>query len=269
MARWTDIKTQRDLEEGRWDDAQKNIERVLHLSRDLRRRGPLISQFVSIAMDAICYEGPVKRFLSDPDLTTERCDRLLASLAQHKQQAVDPLVEGMRSEYVMMRTTIHDIQFRTGDFDPKGFKERWGTDSDSIGAFITAFGGTGDGSNQQALKIDPRLARMTDEDYANEIAKVNELYKSVVALADRPYREQAQGIKAAESSLRMETDPADLCACGGNPVGPGSLRTQRGPVAWHAVSGDGAPLATGATRQGSTRSGNRRQGRWHEPAFPK
>jgi hypothetical protein len=203
VSRWTDIKTQRDIERGHWDDAHHNIERLLRLSRDLRRRGAGVSQLVSVAIDGQAYEGPVKRLLAAPDLTAEHCDRLLATLVQHQQQAIDPVAEAMRNEYVTTRTVLHDLQHRTGEFDPRFMKEKM--EIDSIGDLIGGLSSLG--HVMPSARIDAIVANMTDDDYAREIAKANELYRGVVALWDRPYQERARGIEAAESRIRLEETP--------------------------------------------------------------
>ena len=160
VARWSDIKTQRDVEEGRFDEALKNIERLLRLSRDLRRRGSSVSQLVCVAINSSCYQGCVKRVLAAPNLTAEECDRLLEVLVLHERQAVDPLVEALRSEYVMMRSTLHDVKYRTGEFDPEFMKNE--LEVDSIGAVITGLTYGGSGSDHKAAKIDTYAAQMTD-----------------------------------------------------------------------------------------------------------
>ncbi len=200
VARWTDIKTQRDVEQGRLDEALENIDLLLRLSRDLQRRGASVTQLVSVAIDSVCYQGCVKRVLADQNLTTDHCDRLLAILARHEQQAVDPLVESLRGEYVIMRSTLHDVRFQTGDFDPKFMREE--LEVDSIGALITGLAPGGSGSDQEAARIDAYAARMTDDDYTAEITRANELYEAVIAAAGRPYAERVQAIAAAFARVR-------------------------------------------------------------------
>lgn len=202
VARWTDIKTQRDLERGQWDEAHRNIERLLRLSRDLRRRGPAVSLLVSVAIDGHACEGPIARMLAAPGLSVQHCDRLLAALIQHQQQAIDPAAEALRNEYVMMRTVLHEIQHRTGDFDPTFMKEELGTDSigDVMGLHPT-------GRVLSSARADAIVAKMTSNDYAREHAKANHLYRSLVALRDCPYRELAGRLKAAESEVHLEETP--------------------------------------------------------------
>ena len=58
---------------------------------------------------------------------------------------------------------------------------------------------------------------MTDEDYANEVARANELYQSVIAVADRPYRDQVRDISAAFARLRTTATPLVALLSGGFP----------------------------------------------------
>jgi len=211
VARWIDIKTQRDLERGRWDDAQQNIDSLLRLSRDLRRRGASVSLLVSVAIDSLVYEGPVQRLLAAPGLTVEHCDRLLASLVEHQQQAIEPGAETLRSEYVTTRTVLHELQHRTGDFDPTYMKEELGIDS--IGDLLSGLASMG--QVMPSARIDAIVAKMTDDDYAREVAQANDLYHALVALLGRPYQARASGIESAVSAIRLAETPLTHLLAGG------------------------------------------------------
>jgi hypothetical protein len=216
VARALEMKTQRDVEQGKLDDALRNIERLLRLSRDLRPRGPLISQLVSISLYNICCNDLVKRIFASPDLTPQHCDQLLAALIKHEQQASEPFVEGLRSEYVMTRMALHDIQHRTGEFDPKRMREEFELQSDSIGAVILAFGTAEDVTGQLAAQIDARIAKMTAEDYARERALLNDAYESLLSVTDQPFAEQVRRVEAANAVFRNQSQLVSLFE-GGNP----------------------------------------------------
>ena len=83
----------------------------------------MVSQMVSIAVDGICCKQIVPLILTAPGIETRHCDRLLALLAEHEAEAIDPFWEGTRADYFMNRFFLHDLQHRTGTFDPRHMKE--------------------------------------------------------------------------------------------------------------------------------------------------
>lgn len=91
---------------GDYEEAEQSIRRVLRLSRDLRPRGSGVSQAVSNSVAYIALSAINDFTLSQPGLTTERCDRLLALLAEHRGDPISPLQEGMRVDYIAVRNTL-------------------------------------------------------------------------------------------------------------------------------------------------------------------
>ncbi len=110
LARLTCLELADARNSGDFDQAEAAIRRCLRLSRDLRPRGPMVCQIVSMAIDGVVLGAIEQITLRDPKLTTAQCDRILALLVEHQQLGVDPFAEGLRMDYIMSRNSIHDLQ---------------------------------------------------------------------------------------------------------------------------------------------------------------
>ncbi len=96
--------------EGNFDEAEQAIRRTLRLSRDLRPRGMVVHQLVSIAIDGMVLGSITEFTLRGSGLDVEQCDRLLALLAEHQRDALEPVEEGLRMDYIMLRQTLCETQ---------------------------------------------------------------------------------------------------------------------------------------------------------------
>ena len=105
------LKVRRELERGELDTAIRDLKRLLRLSRDLLPRGVPIVGIVSASAATNAVEHVVVPLLTTRGLTIEQCDRMLAFLLEHEAQSIDPYTEGLRSEYVSIRATMHDLVF--------------------------------------------------------------------------------------------------------------------------------------------------------------
>ena len=104
---------------------------LLRLTHDLRVRSGMVAQLVAIAVDDQCCDL-VRTILNVPDIEVEHCDQLLTLLAEHEANAIDAFVEGNRAEYIHCRQAIHDLQHRTGTFDPKFMRDELGMEGWSV-----------------------------------------------------------------------------------------------------------------------------------------
>jgi hypothetical protein len=142
---------------GNFDEAEQAIRRTLRLSRDLRPGGALVTQLVSITMDAMVLTGIADFTLSQKGLTAKDCDRLLALLSEHERDAVSAAEEGLRMEYVMSRNTMALLQ-------------------------------TGRMPSSPLLHVPPQV------NWPAEIAACDMAFADVLALAAKPYdRAQTEG----------------------------------------------------------------------------
>jgi hypothetical protein len=149
---------------GQIDAAIADIGLGLRLSRDLRPRGYIISQLVSIALDSVILQSPVSKILAAPGLTIAQCDHLLQILAQHSDEAVDSLSEGFRCEYVTLRDILH----------------RYEMGSETVAALML---------DEQVHTV---LEGFTAADFEAEVDALNRFFRPLVERRPRPIGEYAQ-----------------------------------------------------------------------------
>lgn len=123
------LRASRALEHGNFDAALAAVESMLRLSRDLRPRGGSSMQINSIALQRLVCTSPgepgvISDMLSRGDITPAQCDQLLAVLDAHDNASVDAIAELNKTQYVMARMALHDIEHGTGSFDPAVLRER-------------------------------------------------------------------------------------------------------------------------------------------------
>jgi len=212
VARVAALKVRRELDRGELDAALRDVARLLRLSRDLLPRGVMITDLVSAAVDVSVAKEGIVPLLTTPGLTVAHCDRLLALLAEHEARSLDPYTESLRAEYVCNRATLHDLVF-----GQDRLRKDWNSSGNpavrSIVAEIaepTMFAVLASGAPMpqpgigQELKtiakpstslknipdLDTRMARTTPAELAQQVQKVDELYRSRLAAADAPYPER-------------------------------------------------------------------------------
>ncbi len=216
-------RTRRDLERGDLERPLQDLKMLFRLRRDLQVRGGIITQFVAFAFDERCCEL-VRTILNAPGIHTGQCDRILAQLAEHEAKSIDAFVEANRADYISCRQALHDLQHRTGSFDPQTMKEVWALDGDTTTP-LACFKLIADlrGNNPKALAKVARLQgrllpgawqggkMLSDEDYAKEVAVLNRYFTTILALAEQPnFRQKGEAdIKAAEAPI-LETTLASF-----------------------------------------------------------
>lgn len=212
-------RTRRDVQRGDLERPLQDLKMLLRLSRDLQVRGGIGAQLVAIALNEQCYER-VGTILSAPGINVGHCDRPLALLAEHEAKAIDAFVEANRADYISCRQALHDLQHRTGSFDPKTMKDTWGLTGDVTSplACIKLFSDLGGLSPQKLEKMTVRLQAallpgawtggkmLSDEDYAKEVAALNRYFASMLALAEKPnFLRTAKADASAAEALINET----------------------------------------------------------------
>ena len=110
VARVLGLKADRDLRRGDFDGAIASVEKTFRLSRDLRPRGGIVSQLVSIAIDGHVILKVVPLFLANPGLKPEHCDRLIAAIERHQAAAIEPFAEAAKAEYILDREVVRQFQ---------------------------------------------------------------------------------------------------------------------------------------------------------------
>jgi len=220
VARVVEWRTRRDLQRRELDRPIQDLKTLLRLSRDLQARAPAVAHLVSVAVDYRCCEL-VRMILNAPGIDARKCDRLIVLLAEHESKTMDRLLEANRTEYVVSRQTLHDLQHRTGSFDPQSMNKLWGISGDVTSplACIKIFTDLGGYNPQKTAILTARLEEsllpgawqggkmLSDENYAKEVEALNRFFASILALAKQPefLRQGAGEIKAAEAPLRETT----------------------------------------------------------------
>jgi hypothetical protein len=199
---------------------------------------------VGVALDEQSFEL-VRTTLNAPGITANHCDRLLALLTEHEEKLIDMFAEGNRAEYITSRQALHDLQHRTGTFDPKFMKDELQISGDvqsplACIRFFMDFGAiTPDQSTKRTTRLMASLLPgalqggklLSDANYAEEVKSMNDYYVSVLRLAEQPsfLQKGDTGIKAAEGAIAETT-----LTCFAVPVGitSNSLATIRRGKAW-------------------------------------
>jgi hypothetical protein len=179
-----------------------------------------VAQFVAATLDRGSCDL-VCTLLNSPDINTRQCDQLLALLIEHETTSVEGFIEGNRAEYIHSRQTLHDLQHRTGSFDPQVMRDELRIEGDVTSpiACIKVFTDLV-GSNPPRMAnvmarlqgaLQPRAWQggrmLSEEDYTKEVAALNKFYATILALAEQPdYRRQGKSrVKAAEALINETT----------------------------------------------------------------
>lgn len=214
-------RTRRDYQRGDLQRPLQDIKILLRLTRDLRVRGVLVTQLVANAVDGSgCKQ--VLTILNAPGIGVEHCDQLLALLTEHETKRIDAFLEGNRTEYIGFRQALHDLQHRTGSFDPQFMRGELGLSGDVTSPMacielttsltdIELINNSSQDLAEWAASAKGTLLpsawrggkMLSDEDYAQEVDTLNRCYKSILALADQPnfWQMGDAEVKAALASL--------------------------------------------------------------------
>lgn len=207
VARIEAHRARRDLRENRIDDVIDDAALVLRLAHDSNRRGCAITNITAFAADATICDDVVRPLLLHPQLTKERCARLIAILHDHERQKDDILRQGLQGEYIILRVSLHDFQYHVGGFsrdlfrnyspDPEAYRppaspgEALAVVLSMMASMNTSTGNTlGDAIDKN--RVAQRIDAMTDADYAREVTFADSGFKSFLAICDRPVWERVR-----------------------------------------------------------------------------
>jgi hypothetical protein len=218
VVRW---RIRRDIQRGDLERPLQDLSTLLRLTHDLRVRSGMVAQLVAIAVDDQRCDL-VRTILNAPGIEVEQCDQLLTLLVTHEANAIDPFVEGNRAEYIHCRQAIHDLQHRTGTFDPKSMRDELGMEGNLTSPlacfqfFLDLSGGARAAqSAKMAAALQAKLLpgawtggkMLSDDDYAKEVQTLNDFFTSILALADQQTsrRQEVMEIEAAEDPVLKTT----------------------------------------------------------------
>ena len=223
VARVATLKIRRELERGELHAALRDLARLLKFSRDLLPRAVMITDLVAAAIDGFLAREGIVPVLTTPSLTVAHCDRLLALLAEHEVRSVDPYIEGIRAEYVSQRATLHDLIF-----EQDRIRQEWNRFGNPAGPSIVAeiaeptffaalapnarMPQPGVGQRLEAManqmmslknvkNLDALMARTTPEELAQQVEKLNALYRHLLDAADAPFPERIRRVTEQPPAL--------------------------------------------------------------------
>lgn len=209
-------QTRRDTARSDVERPLQNLKALLRLSRDLRVRGGMAAQFVAHTLDDRCCEL-VELILNVPTINLKQCDRMMALLVDHRTQMLDPFIEGNRAEYITARQALHELQHRTGSFDPKFLKDEWQMSGDTTSplACMRLFTDLMGFDEKELPRLTARFQAallpgawqggklLSDENYDKEVEAVNRFYKALLAVTGKPddWRAQDAAVDAADAAI--------------------------------------------------------------------
>lgn len=162
VVRLLDLRVDAHVREGAIAAALDDVDMALRLSRDLRPRGSLIPQLISVALDSTILTSLVPTILGAPRLEVAQCDRLLDMISRHEREGGDVLVEGFRMEYLLLREMLYRIENEEDDMPDF-------PDTTEV--------------------ADEELADLTPQDFADELDALNRFFRPLVNPDKRTIRE--------------------------------------------------------------------------------
>ena len=228
---------------------------TLRFSRDLRPRGGMLAQFVSVYLDRLCCRELAQPLACSDGLSLQQCDDLRRLLSEHEAKSRGRFAEAMKWEYLWTQGLLHDLQYRVGDLSPEVLKE---SDVDAsvdspldclrllLGPHVVGTGPVAEAKYGEECKrlppdhpllagwtVDGKL--MSDDAFAKEVDAMNRVFATVLAAANQTTLQQLR-------LSRMPTPPSPCkireSLCFLNPPG--------NPSPWHCSvtrSRCGAPSA--------------------------
>ena len=187
------------------------MERILRLSRDLRPRGRIETQQASLAIDQTML-GVVPELVARPELTVADCDRITQLITRHRAEAMSPFVEGLRAEYLLLRTLLQDLRSGTGLL-PENRLANEGDDGgpqppvdDSVSAgYLLASKAGVDIVTARAAEIDASLGKFLAEDFEAERDTLDAIWTELFKVSSSSADIRREATSDAEKKLLTDT----------------------------------------------------------------
>lgn len=186
---------------------------ALRLSRDLRDRGRIETQLASLAIDQTML-ALMPELVARAELTVDDCDRITRLLTEHRAEAMNPYVEGLRAEYLLLRSLLQDLRTGTGLLpetqiaNEQPAEEGIGrvpvVDSVSPGYLLASKAGVEDVSSR-ALEIDTKLTSFGDEEFEAERDTMDAVWTDLFRVSSSNAGLRRAAALAAEEKLRIDT----------------------------------------------------------------
>jgi hypothetical protein len=186
------MQINRELHRGDIDRAISEVEMLLRFSRDVRSCGGAVGGLVSISIDLRIDRNVIPEILADPDLTKDRCDRMLRALAKH--EADSDLVRGIfQGEYVLLRSLlrpeVRDFLLEVAK-QPKLNDMFQGADAETF------------------TKLADLAAHLTPADFDAQLEAINQWYKSMLDLSQQPRQQRSEAaIRSIDEEAMRSRSP--------------------------------------------------------------
>jgi len=179
------MRSSRNLARGNVDQALDNLATLLRLSRDVRRRGMAVCLLISAALEQQVSREVIPELLASARLTPAHCDQLTTMLIE-QDRAGDAYLEALRGEYVCALSFLHDLEHRTGLFDPQAIDRKEDSTRQILDGFFEK------GWTDFLLKLPRQKAR-------SQVSTLNEWYRSIARLSNASWKER---VETAEQILK-------------------------------------------------------------------
>lgn len=213
VARVAKIKVRRELDRGQIDEAIADVKTVLRLTRDLQRRGYLITELVVAAMETVVATSMVEPILAAPGLTAAHCDALMAILDEYQTKSIDPYSEALVTEYVSMRVTLWDLILHQDKLAKKTYVPAGASVVKTlIEPMMTVEFRKGDAAPPPSKfpnNIDEIVARTTPEELNSLVDRLNTYFNALIALKGRTRLEQIARMPKPEEVFKGD-DPLTM-----------------------------------------------------------
>lgn len=188
-----------------------DMDRILRLSRDLRPRGRIETQQASLAIDQTML-GLVPTLVARPELTVADCDRITKLLTRHRAESMDPYVEGLRAEYLLLRSLLQDLRTGTGllpetrlaNEESDGGRQIPVVDAVSPG-YLLASKANADDVAGRAAEIDEKLRTFTMEEFETERDTMDSIWTELFKVSTSSAGVRRTATLAAEKKLLTDT----------------------------------------------------------------
>jgi hypothetical protein len=196
-----------DLRKGNIDQAINRFEIVLRLARDVRPGGNEVCQIGSVAIESAAIRNILLPILGSTFLRAPHCDRLIAVLRTHEQNAVEPFREMLRPAYFAPRLMME--QLRSQPAQRKALAELLKRDAtgalDGLMRDLVGDRPPDPEAAKQSREAGEELARMTDADFAKAIGALNDYFGSLIGLNVTSYSGRAKALPEL-ASAKLGTD---------------------------------------------------------------
>jgi hypothetical protein len=196
-ARVAALRVQQSVQRGNIPAAIRDVEMVLRLVRDLKRRGVTISQLACSAVDVFVGFTMVPAILSSSKLTPKDCDSLLQVLLAHDQSPLSGYAEALCADCINSRATLRDIVLHQRDLAQR-LKLKRG--ESVVGAVLRNVAADPNTNPVVPEDADSRVARATPAELMRRERDIDRYIRTALSLERIPAAEALTKIRTINRS---------------------------------------------------------------------